>query len=249
VRKDVREYPWGALWFVGTDPERGVRRELFQAVHGARRMIGLLPTGRGPTGDEPLVSLFDSMRGDRYEAFRSAPIDMWKRGIANHMPEATGVLDQIRSHDDLVFTRYLDVQLDPWHAHRVVYLGDAAHAMSPQLGQGANLALWDALSLADALAANSSIDAALSAYSSTRRSHLRWYRFASRWLTPFFQSDLPLDLVRDIAMPIAMRIPPLRRLILRTLCGVAQGTLGMATPIELPALPSGGKTGRRDTAA
>ena len=34
---------------------------------------------------------------------------------------------------------YRDVLMPRWHEGNVVYLGDAAHAMSPQLGQGTSL--------------------------------------------------------------------------------------------------------------
>jgi hypothetical protein len=39
-----------------------------------------------------------------------------------------------------------------WHGERLIFIGDTTHATSPQLGQGANLALRDAMYLADAFA-------------------------------------------------------------------------------------------------
>lgn len=62
--------------------------------------------------------------------------------------------------------------IDPvevWHSDSVVLIGDAAHAMCHHQGQGANSAILDAGSLADALAAAGSVPAALASYQATRK--------------------------------------------------------------------------------
>jgi 2-polyprenyl-6-methoxyphenol hydroxylase-like FAD-dependent oxidoreductase len=55
-----------------------------------------------------------------------------------------------------------------WHTDRVVLMGDAAHAMVPHQGQGANQTIEDAIVLADCLAADEP-PAALAAYAERRR--------------------------------------------------------------------------------
>ncbi|GAA0593520.1 FAD-dependent monooxygenase [Streptomyces crystallinus] len=52
---------------------------------------------------------------------------------------------------------------------RAVLLGDAAHAMSPNLGQGANQALEDAVTLAALLDTHTDVESALAAYDRDRR--------------------------------------------------------------------------------
>ena len=54
--------------------------------------------------------------------------------------------------------------LKPWTVGRVTMLGDAAHPMTPFLGQGACMAIEDALLLGRAFAASETIDEALKRY-------------------------------------------------------------------------------------
>jgi 2-polyprenyl-6-methoxyphenol hydroxylase-like FAD-dependent oxidoreductase len=63
---------------------------------------------------------------------------------------------------------YLD-PLDTWSRGRVVLLGDAAHATTPGIGQGAAQAIEDAVVLGRALAAPGELTLALEAYEARRR--------------------------------------------------------------------------------
>ena len=56
-----------------------------------------------------------------------------------------------------------------WWRERAVLVGDAAHAPSPSSGQGASMALEDAVVLADAIAAAPDLAAGLAAYEQRRR--------------------------------------------------------------------------------
>ncbi|MGN5381669.1 FAD-dependent oxidoreductase [Streptomyces lasalocidi] len=56
-----------------------------------------------------------------------------------------------------------------WHTGRVLLIGDAAHAASPATGQGASMALEDAVVLAKALRDRPGVPAALAAYEAHRR--------------------------------------------------------------------------------
>lgn len=236
IRKTIRPYPWGALWFVANDPGGEFCGELMQVVRGTQRMVGLLPTGFGPgDGTTEKVSLFYSLPAAGLAAWRAGGLDTWKREVMTLQPRAEPVLAQIHSADDVLFAQYHDVSMYPWNNDCVVYLGDAAHAMSPQLGQGANLALWDAMVLSDALAMQERLSDALDTYSRLRRSHLRYYQFVTRWVTPFFQSHgTPLGWLRDIGFPLAMKLPFARRLMVRSMCGLGQA-FGLGAPLELPA--------------
>ena len=236
ARRDVA-YPWGALWFVTEDRDRVFEHELYQVATGASRLYGVLPTGTGPSGDVPMVSLFWSLPARELDAFRRGEsFAEWKADVLAHDPRIAAVLAKLESPEQLTFARYRDVTMRPWHDRNVVYIGDAAHATSPQLGQGANLALVDAAVLADSLAQSSSIGAALAAYSRARTRHIDHYQRMTRLLTPLFQSDSrALGILRDVTFPLANAIGPFRREMIRTMCGVSRGFLRRALNVSSPA--------------
>jgi 2-polyprenyl-6-methoxyphenol hydroxylase-like FAD-dependent oxidoreductase len=227
-------YPWGALWFVTEDREQAFRGELYQVAHGARRLYGALPTGLGPRGDKPIVSLFWSLAARDHDAWRAGGLAAWKREVLAMDARIAPVLDAIEAPEQLTFARYRDVRVPSVHDGNVVLVGDAAHATSPQLGQGANLALLDALALADCVAAAPTAATALAEFARVRRRHVGYYQRMARWLTPLFQHhSRVLGFARDVVFPIANAIPPLRRHMVRTMAGVALGFGGRR--LELPA--------------
>ncbi len=237
VAKRVERYPWGALWFVGSDREGQYEGVLHQKVRGTRAMVGMLPTGLGPDGhDVRHTSLFFSVRGDEVERWRAGGVDTWKQHVRTIAPEAEALLAQIDAFDQLTFATYFDVTMPRWHAPGVVFLGDAAHATSPQLGQGCNLALCDAEALAVALRSSARVGEALERYSADRRAHLDFYQLATRWLTPFFQSDLtPLAWVRDALMRRAGWLRYAEREMVRSMCGTKTGIFSGSMRTEMPA--------------
>ena len=85
--------------------------------------------------------------------------------------------------------------------------------------------------LADCLREEPSLPVALAAYAEQRLFHTRFYSYASRWLTPFFQSDSRLAAVaRDLTFPIAGKVPYVRREMVRTLCGMKTGLFTSLDP-------------------
>jgi len=230
----ARLYPWGALWFVGKDHDGRFAGRLSQVCDGTGRLLGFLPTGFGPgAGTTPLVSLFWSIRNDRVHAFRERGLESWKDAVLRYEPRADALLAQIEDPEQLLTASYFDVVMRRFHQGPVVFIGDAAHATSPQLGQGTNLALLDAAALGRALDAESDLENALRRYSHERRSHVRFYGFSSRWLTPLFQSSHRwLGPIRDALFPRLSRLPLLEREMLGTLAGVKRGLVARSLPLE-----------------
>ncbi|MEV4683153.1 FAD-dependent monooxygenase [Streptomyces kurssanovii] len=81
---------------------------------------------------------------------------------------------------DVVHSRISQVTVEePWHVGRVVLAGDAAHACTPHIAQGAAMAVEDAVVLAESLDAEPSVPAALAAWEARRRPRAMWVQAMS----------------------------------------------------------------------
>ena len=98
--------------------------------------------------------------------------------------------------------------VDRWGQGRVTLLGDAAHPMTPNLGQGGCQAIEDALVLARCLAEGGRVEASLQRYEAMRIPRTRFIVYASRRIGRAFHVESPmLCRLRDLAMrmtPAAM---------------------------------------------
>ncbi|MDC8014920.1 FAD-dependent oxidoreductase [Tahibacter soli] len=250
VRRD-RPYPWGALWCLCADPERQWRGELLQRYAKASRMAGILPVGRLPgQGDtERRVSLFWSLPSNRLAPTLERGLDALSDEIGGYWPQIRPLLDTLVDVREFAPAHYRDAVLRRFAQGRVAWLGDAAHAMSPQLGQGANMALCDAYGLAQALERERDVDAALGRYDRERRSHVGIYQFLSRWMTPLFQSDLDwAAALRDTLFGPLGRAPLMRGEMLKVLAGVKAG-LFRRVPVSSTACVAGAAQSPLDSGA
>lgn len=223
-----RPYPWGALWCLLPLADWPWPHELRQRYRLARQMLGLLPVGTRPDDPTARMSFFWSLRGEQFESWAAQPIADWHTELCALWPALAPHLSGLGSHAVLARARYRDVLLGPrWHRGRLVLIGDAAHAMSPQLGQGVNMALLDALTLTDALASTRPLPERLTQYAQSRTRHIRAYRSFSRWLTPLFQSDADtLARLRDLCFWPLSRLPGGRGQALAILTGTRSGWFG-----------------------
>lgn len=204
------ELPYGALWASIPAPEGFATppHHLSQIYEGARVMIGVLPLGRRYEGDSEQVCFFWNFKPADYAHWKAQGMDAWKAEVLRHWPFVAPLLDQLNVAEDLVLARYGHHTLPKPFGERVVFIGDAAHATSPQLGQGANMALLDAYALALSLRQHQDIAKAFECYAKLRGGHVRLYQAMSRVFTPFYQSDSRvLPVVRDAIFPLVYRLP------------------------------------------
>jgi len=206
-------YEWGALWSLIDLDDWPDPHLLGQRYGGTRQMFGIMPTER--VGDALRISLFWSLRRDRYDAWRAAPLGAWKDGLLALWPESRPVVDRIVSHQQMAFASYHHARPARLASGPVCIVGDAAHAMSPQLGLGTTLAVQDALALASHVDAAGALDG-LQRYSRSRLRTVRAYQALSRALTPCFQRDGG-GLWRDLLFATTLAMPGSRTIMHRSI--------------------------------
>lgn len=228
VRYD-REYPWGAMWLMRplTDGLAAFAKPLLQQRYqGSRRMMGMLPTGAVPgNGGQPMVSFFWSLpvADMAYWQDEEFPLEHWKHEVTSLWPEVGPLIESIASASDLLPATYRDVVLSHWGRGRIGVIGDAAHAMSPQLGQGANMALLDAVAMAQAVDGSRTWDDVWQHFDDQRGGSIRFYQRMSWWLTPMFQSNQwSAAPIRDLSLTVAQKVPWLRWQMAETISGRKQ---------------------------
>jgi salicylate hydroxylase len=222
-----RALDYGALWINLPWPGKPFRPDcLDQRYTGAASMAGLMPIGWVDAPERPQAAFFWSLRRQDLQGWRQSPFSQWLGKIHAIWPEVAPLLENCGGHEACTFAAYDHFTRRRPYRGNSVQIGDSAHATSPQLGQGANMALLDALALAVALREQSDIGLALRQYASMRRWHVRLFQWASALFTPFYQSDSRvLPVLRDRILAPLTQLPPFDRFVARLVAGMTVAPL------------------------
>ncbi len=107
--------------------------------------------------------------------------DLLRERLAEFEGPLGDIREGITESDDIVYSPLSEVLLPPpWHKGLVVLGGDAAHACTPHITQGAAMALEDAVVLAEELFDRETIPAALDAYGERRYPRAKFVQEVSR---------------------------------------------------------------------
>jgi 2-polyprenyl-6-methoxyphenol hydroxylase-like FAD-dependent oxidoreductase len=222
---------YGALWASLNWAGDFDGAALEQRYEAARKMAGVMPIGRLPSEDSHKAAFFWSLRHDARQAWRESSLEAWKEEVRTLWPDTEPLLAQIVSHDDLVFAAYAHRTLRSPLARDCVHVGDSWHCTSPQLGQGANMALLDAYALVTALERQSNLDVALAEYERLRLWHIRLYQAASWAFTPAYQSDSAVVAwLRDWIVSPLSRVAPAPQILAGLVAGSWGWPLGAMRP-------------------
>ncbi len=218
----VRRLGYGAFWATVDIPgEHDIMRSaLDQRYFRASKMAGIMPIGLNPATGNPGAALFWSVKPEDANKLIASGIIEFRTNYCRLWPEAEPFVSQLQSIDELNLAVYHHRTGLPAPSNRLFYIGDSWHCTSPQLGQGANMALIDAAALAMAMDQSESLADARKKYRKARMYHIKLYQMLSITFTPLYQSDsLVKPWTRDIIIHYFARLPIIRNFIAKTVSG------------------------------
>ncbi len=141
------------------------------------------------------------------DAVEAQDLDRFRRIWSRAYPPSAELLADIAHWDELLFHRVYRVECRRWVDGAMILLGDAAHAMPPNLGQGGNSAFVDAAVLLDELRKAPNLPAALASWQHRRLHAVRMVASASaamgriaEWTHPYLRG------MRDrVMLPVSQK--------------------------------------------
>lgn len=190
--------------------EAPVERVEMREMWGRGQRFGVVPIGGGRVY---CFAVANAPRGEADPA-DAGRLARFRARFAAFGGQVPALLDALRAPEELIHNDLEELDEGPWHAGRVVLVGDAAHAMTPNMGQGAAMALEDAMVLVELLRDGGLAPEPLARLHARRAPRVRWVQSQSRRIGRIGQlegrvacglRDAVLRVVPDAANASALR--------------------------------------------
>lgn len=234
INFSIHWYEWLAMWYVAKDVDFKIGNKIYHKYEGTNKLLGFMPIGLGPdeSNKDPLVNFFYSVPQNRLESIKNEDINVWKKEVSDLDKIAIPYLDQVSEMSDFTYTGYGRISPNKLYDDKIAIIGDAAHGMSPQLGQGISMGLMDGYSLAENLK-NSTLNNGLRLFNDDRMNHLKYYLWADKMAAPLFQSHQSYQaILRDIGLNALQKAPFSYKILMETMIGVKTGLFSKNLEID-----------------
>lgn len=194
LRSRVRELVFGGdrIRYAGHTCWRFAIQSPVEAIEmremwGRGLRFGIVPIGEG------LLYCFAVANAPRGEADpEPGRLDRFRRRFSSFGGQVPEILATLCEADPLIHNDLEELEDGPWQNGRIMLVGDAAHAMTPNMGQGAAMALEDASVLVQCLRSTDSLPDALTAFHGRRASRVAWVQNQSRRIGRIAQLQNPI---------------------------------------------------------
>jgi 2-polyprenyl-6-methoxyphenol hydroxylase-like FAD-dependent oxidoreductase len=151
-----------------------------------------------------------------WDETRSSRLEQWIEGWRPFGDEVVGLLNSVPDWTRVNYDELHEVRLGEWSKPPVFAVGDAAHAMTPNLGQGANSAMVDALVvmrlLAEAADAGASLQQVASRYEAVRQTFVARLQSMGRQMGSLASMKSPVArTARDTGLVAMQCVPALMK--------------------------------------
>jgi len=178
----------------------------FQMTFGRRAFFGFIAL---EGGDALWFANLPVRPEPERAALAQVPPAEWKRRLLELFAEdAIPARQLIEATDEAALRMGAMHTLEPparWHRGSVVLVGDAAHATSPSSGQGASLAMEDAIELARCLRDRTTLGSAFETYQRLRERRVRRVLRSSRRVNADKAAGPVASAIRDAVMPWVLK--------------------------------------------
>jgi FAD-dependent urate hydroxylase len=163
----------GAMNWRSIAPIRPVGLTTLQLHLGDGCVFGLVPMGAGRTYG------FAYVVQPRFHDPLEGRLGRLRNRFATFGQRVQEYLASLERDEQVICSAMEWMEFEKWYTGRVVLVGDAAHASSPMMGQGGNMAMEDACVLAEELREAATVASALHSYVSRRKARVEWVQHQS----------------------------------------------------------------------
>jgi 2-polyprenyl-6-methoxyphenol hydroxylase-like FAD-dependent oxidoreductase len=171
IRSAVRDelFPGTPIHYSGYTCWRFVANDLSEItttreMWGRGKRFGVVPLADGQ------VYCFTTENAKRQaDRFKAIKLDKFREKFSEFGGDVPRILESLGEKDPIIHDDLEQVFLKQWYSGAVALLGDAAHAMTPNMGQGAAMAIEDGWVLAECLAEEEAVQDAFDRYQKRRQ--------------------------------------------------------------------------------